>query len=396
MSDDIVRVRTKGRELTGWTSVQITAGITMAARSFTVGITFAWPQVKDVISGIQPDDPVEVWIGTDPVLTGFVFATPLSYGPDSLQVSITGRSRTADIVDCSPAAWLPGDLPQADSTAWASVRAVSPSGRVVSAASPKATQWKAQKVEQIAADLCGPYGIEVVAEVETGDPITLHAIDPGETVFDSINRLLTSAQLFATDDEAGRLVLTKPGASGNASGGLETGVNILTGSRQRDATEVFSDYVVTGQRSGSDEAFGAATLQVMASQKDEASTRFRLLELAPSGEMTLDLCQQIGAFESRRRRALLQSVSYTVVGWRDAQGKLWRPNTMVHVKDSFFGLDADLLIAEVQYSLSEQGSITTLNLAPVEAFESEPTAAEKAGDENSSASWLDEVKTPGA
>ena len=395
-SSDIVRVRTGGRELTGWTSVQITAGITMAARSFTVGITFAWPQVKDVITGIKTGDPVEVWIGDEPVLTGFVFSTPLSYGPESLQASISGRSRTADIVDCSPAAWLPGDVPQADSTAWTSVRAVSPAGTIISAASPKAAQWKNQKIEQIAADLCAPYGIEVVLQTETGDPVTMHAIDPGETAFDSIDRLLASGQLFAMDDEAGRLVITLPGAGGSAAGGLETGVNILTGSCQRDATGIFSDYVVTGQMAGSDAAFGASTLQVMASQKDELASRFRLLELAPSGEMTLDLCQQIGAFESRRRRALLQSATFTVVGWRDALGNLWRPNTMVHVKDSFFGIDADLLIAEVQYALSDQGRIATLNVAPIEAFAAEPTAKEKQeAASTSSASWVDEVKTPG-
>lgn len=394
--DDIVRVRTGRRELTGWTSVQITAGITMASRSFSVGITFAWPQVKDIITGVSVGDPVEVWIGDDPVLTGWVFSTPMSYGADSLQVSITGRSRTADIVDCAPAAWLPGEPPDSSSQAWTTVRSVAPAGTVVQATSPKAAQWKNQRIEQIAADLCAPYGVEVVVQTDTGDPITQHAIDPGETVFDSINRLLASGQLFATDDEAGRLVLTKPGAGGSASGGLETGVNILTGSCQRDGAGLFSDYVVTGQRSGSDTAFGATTLQVMASRKDDLASRFRLLEIAPPGEMTLDLCQQIGAFECRRRRALMQRVSYSVVGWRDAHGRLWRPNTLVHVRDTFFEIDADFLLAEVQYALSDQGSITTLNLAPIEAFEAEPTARQQQETAStSSGSWVDEVKTPG-
>ena len=139
-----------------------------------------------------------------------------------------------------------------------------PSGIIIAPANPQASQWKGQTIEQIAADLCGPYGIDVVRQVSTGSPVTQHAIDPGETVFDSINRLLANGQLFATDDAAGRLVLTSPGASGSAAGGLEMGVNILQGSIQRDATEVFSDYVVIGQRSGSDQAFGSASNQIMA------------------------------------------------------------------------------------------------------------------------------------
>ena len=394
-----VALRSNGRELTGWTSVSITAGMTMACRSFNVGITYAWPQARDVISAVRMGDPVEVWIGADPVLTGYIFSTPLSYSSDSLTVSISGRSRTADVVDCSPAAWLQREIPQTAAAQWSTARASAPAGQLISATSLKAAQWKNQRIEQIAADLCAPYGVEVVLQTSTGDPVTLHAIDPGETAFDSINRMLGVCQLFATDDPAGRLVITSPGAGGSAAGGLESGVNILTGSIQRDGSSLFSDYVVTGQRSGSDSAFGATTNQTIAAATDSRSSRFRLLALDQSGEATPDLCQRIANFEQRRRRALLQSVSYAVVGWRDARGRLWTPNTFVHVRDHFFDIDADLLLAEVSYSMSEQGCIATLNLAPVEAFEAEPTAAEKQKKQNSEgggeASWLDEVKTPG-
>lgn len=388
MSDRVI-LRTAGKELTGWTDVSITAGITMAARSFTVGITYQWPQSKDVISAVKLGDPVEVWIGDDPVVSGYIFATPMSYSSDSLQVSVSGRSRTADIVDCSPAAWLGRSVSATQTGQWSAARLVPPSGTIIAPVTPQASQWKSQTIEQIAADLCGPYGIDVVRQVSTGDPISQHAIDPGETVFDSINRLLANGQLFATDDAAGRLVLTSPGAGGNAAGGLEMGVNILQGSIQRDATEVFSDYVVIGQRSGSDQAFGSASNQIMASTTDPQTERFRLLALDQSGEMTQDTCRQIASFEQRRRRALLQGVSYTVVGWRDALGKLWTPNTMVHVRDSFFGIDDDLLLAEVQYQLSDQGSTATLNLAPLAAFEAAPTLSES---QTQTSSWLDEVQ----
>ena len=167
------------------------------------------------------------------------------------------------------------------------------------------------------------------------------------------------------------------------------GVNILQGSIQRDATEIFSDYVVIGQRSGSDQAFGSASNQIMASTTDPQTERFRLLALDQSGEMTQDTCRQIASFEQRRRRALLQGVSYTVVGWRDALGKLWTPNTMIHVRDNFFGIDDDLLLAEVQYQLSDQGSTATLNLALLAAFEAAPTLSES---QTQTSSWLDEVQ----
>lgn len=54
-----------------------------------------------------------------------------------------------------------------------------------------------------------------------------------------------------------------------------------------------------------------------------------------------------------------------------------------------FGIDDDLLLAEVQYQLSDQGSTATLNLAPLAAFEAAPTLSES---QTQTSSWLDEVQ----
>lgn len=383
---EIVTLRSNGVELRGWTSVSVSAGLTMAARAFNVGVTYPWPQAKSVISAIEIGDPVEVWIGSDPVISGYVFAVPISYSADSISVSISGRSKTADIVDCSPIAWSSDGAPSGSTVKWSTTRAVPVSGSLQKASAPLAVQWTNAKIEQIAADLCAPYGVEVSAQVDTGAPVTCHALDPGETVFESINRLLSLGQLFATDDAAGRLVLTEPGAGGNATGGLALGVNILSCSANRDGSDVFSSYVIEGQRSGSDEAYGVATSHIRAVAKDSKS-RFRMYMNAQSGSVTQSLCQRLANFEMRRRRALLQQVTYTVVGWRDAGGKLWRPNTFVRVKDSLLGIDARFLLAEVEYQLTDQGFVSVLNLAPIEAFMAAPKEAVD--------SWVNEVRTPG-
>ena len=355
---DVVSVCANGVDLKGWTDVSITAGVTMAARSFTVGITFAWPQAKDVLTAVNLGDRVEVKIGSETVLTGYIFSTSAAESP------------------------------------WANVGSVPAAGSVAQAQTPSVAQWKNKSIEQIAADICKPYGVEVVAETSTGDPISQHAIESGETCFESISRLLTVGQLFAMDDEAGRLVLTEPGAKGIASGGLELGVNILSGSVQRDATEVFSDYVVEGQHAGTDEIFAEDASHLSAEATDDETARYRLIVLPQSGAMTSDLCRQIAQFEQRRRRALLKSVSYEVVGWRDSSGQLWRPNTQVHVKDDFLGIDELLLLAEVTYSLSSSGMIARLNLAPIDAFKASPTAQEISDSQETGggSTWMDQVK----
>ena len=226
-----------------------------------------------------------------------------------------------------------------------------------------------------------------MTQTDTGDPIELHAIEPGETCFESISRLLKLGQLFVTDDEAGRLVFTKPGALGDAAGGLQLGVNILSADARRDASNIFSDYVVEGQRAGSDLAFGSAAAHIRAGATDVETKRHRMLALTESGSVTANLCRRLADFERRHRRALLGAVRYSVVGWRDAAGKLWRPNTLVHVRDSLLGIDRNLLLSEVVYSLSSRGQLAQLNLAPIEAFEAEPAEASS----SSSSSWVDNV-----
>lgn len=391
--NDEVSIRANGIDLKGWTDVSITAGITMAARTFSVGITFSWPQAKDVLTAVSLGDKVEVLIGSDTVLTGYIFSSPISYSGRSVTVSIAGRSKTADIIDCCPIASAITKPAASSGDSWAGAGAVPATGSQSTPETPAVSQWKDKSIEQIAADICQPYGIDVIAEASTGDPISLHAIENGETCFESISRLLTVGQLFAMDDEAGRLVLTEPGAAGLAAGGLELGVNILRGAMDRDATDLFSDYVVEGQRAGTDESFGADASHLNSEALDNESSRYRLIVLPQSGAMTSDLCRQIAQFEQRRRRALLKSVSYEVVGWRDSSGKLWRPNTQVHVRDSLLGIDELLLIAEVTYSLSSSGMLTRLNLAPIDAFKASPTAQQEAQaqDSGGGSSWMDQV-----
>lgn len=390
--NELITLRVNGVNYKGWEYVSITAGITIACRSFSFGATFPWSTKSDVLGTVKVGDRVEVLIGIDTVVTGYVTATPISYNAFGITVNVSGVSKTTDVIDCSPIAAAPDSVDTSGSAGWTATGSVPATGTLVTAEDPSASQWRNKKAEQIAADLCSPYGVEVVTEVDTGDPVTLHAIEPSETVFESISRLLTLGQLFLTDDEAGRLVFTEPGARGIVTGGLELGVNILSASADLDGSEVFSDYVVEGQHSGTDDAFGKDASHLISTAND-AESRFRMAVLPQSGEMSTDLCRRIAEFEKNRRRALMQSVTYTVVGWRDPAGRLWRPNTQVYVKDKLLGIDRLLLVAEVSYELSETGSFTTLSLAPIDAFKSAPTEAQKAAQsESGGASWLDDVK----
>ena len=78
-------------------------------------------------------------------------------------------------------------------------------------------------------------------------------------------------------------------------------------------------------------------------------------------------------------KANAETLSYTVQGWRQGDGKLWSVNSFVRVADSNFGIDKEYLIESVEFSKSSLGMTTKLGLTSPNAFvNTEAESAEKA------------------
>lgn len=342
MSDaNRVTLSVNGLDYAGWKEVRISAGIERQARDFSLGITWRWPGGGDRPRQIQQGDKAEVRIGGDLVLTGYVFATPIRYDSREITTTVSGRSLTADLVDCG--------------------------------ADNKPSQWRNQSVLRIVQALAQPFGVGVVSEVDADGTLADHTIQPGETVFESTDRLLRLSRLLCTDDASGRLVIARPGSAGRAADRLERGFNVLSADAQLDFSDVFSQYVCKGQRSGTDEAFGVDASEVEARLADTRIARHRVLVMQEHGQMTPDLARKRVAWEAENRVSKALAVAYTVQGWRQSNGALWQHNQIVRVVDPLIGLDRDMLIVEVEYSLSETaGTLAKLQVAPPDGFEAEP------------------------
>lgn len=333
-----VTLSVNGMDYSGWKNVSITASIERQCREFNVGVT--WELSGDVPIPIRQGDRAAVRIGADHVLTAYVFKTPISYDARQITRAIGGRSKTADLVDC--------------------------------AAINKPGQWRGQSIQTIVKALASTYSIEVVSQVPETSQITDHTIEPGETVFESIDRLLTLSRLLSTDDELGRLVIVSPGSAGRAVDRLELGQNVLTGAAELDFSGVFSEYRVIGQRKGTDDESGAAASEVASTVSDSRAPRYRVLQIHESGNLTPELAQARANWERGNRIGKALTLKYRVQGWRQSNGALWRVNLMVRVVDRALGIDRDMLISEVQYSLDEGGTTCSLSVAPAEAFLPEP------------------------
>ena len=340
-----VTLSVNGLDYRGWEKVSISAGIERQSRDFSLDVTWRWPG-QDTEIPVRQGARCEVRIGEDLVLTGWVFATPISYDATKVSRSIGGRSLTADLVDC--------------------------------AAINKPGQWRNQSVQQVVQALADSYDISVLSEVPETDKLIDHTIEPGETVFESIDRLLTLSRLLSTDDARGRLVIVKPGSAGRAVDRLELGKNILTGSGALDFSGVFSDYEVVGQRAGTDTVHGEGASEVQASVSDPRAARKRVLLIHESGQLSPELASARANWERGNRIGKALSLQYKVQGWRQSNGELWRPNMLVRVVDPLIGIDRDMLISEIEYLLDDSGTTAAMTVAPPDAFEPEPKDPHKA------------------
>lgn len=381
---NVVRLLVNGSEYGGWKSVRISAGIERQARDFELEVTDRWPGQSEIPRSIQPGDPCQVFIGDDLIMTGYVDATPIRYDGKSVSVGVKGRSKTADLVDCCPIESGKSTAASSGGGQWKDV--IGPDGKKPNVVKPAATavnQWRHQKMEVIAAGLAAPYGVRVIAEVDTGKVIPDHQVQIGETVFESIDRMMRLRHVLSTDNEKGDLVFIDVGSAGMAGTALELGKNLLSGSTELDYKGVFSTYICKGQRSGNDDQYGADVAEEEGEAEETNSTtvtgetatatdarakRRRVLVIKQSGQADGGTCQDRADYERAHRAAKALQTNYTVAGWRQEDGRLWLPNMMVRVRDALIGFDTDMVIAEISWLLDSQGLRTEIKVGPPDGY----------------------------
>ena len=387
LPENQVRLVVGGQEFGGWKKIRIEAGIERQARSFELEVTDRWPGPTSAATAdtappvwrrIRPFDACQVLIGNDLVLTGYVDATPIQYDGKRVSVTVKGRSRTCDLVDCCPPD--SGRAAPAGNGLWADVKGKDgKTGTVVKPAAANTNVWRNAKLETIAAALAAPYDVRVISETDTGLAIPLHQVQVGETVFQSIDRMMRLRQVLSSDNEQGDLVIISLGSAGRADNAIESGVNILAGSAKLDYKGVYSEYIVKGQRPGTADQYGADVSEQEGRVKDsEALTvlgasaqggnarpqRRRLLTIKQRGAADSGTCYERAQYERSHRLAQAVQVNYTVAGWRQASGALWRPNLLVPVRDRVIGFDTDMLICECTWQMDETGLRTEIHAGP--------------------------------
>lgn len=336
-----IRLIVNGIAYGGWKRASVSGGLDELAGTFDLGVSEVWPG-NDAAREIAAGDECRVEIAGETVITGYVDAAGPNYDATSHGYSVRGRDKTADLVDCA-----------------------APVGK---------GEWRNATFEQIARDLCAPFGIEVVVHGSTGAPFPTFAREPGETNHATLERAADLRGLRLTTDGLGRLVV---GVEAAAAAGvrLVEGENLLSASKMTDESQRFSQYTVLGQQAGNDDNWGKAASQVKAIAKDAGVRRFRPLEIVAEDQGDSAALQRRADWEASTRAARALTVNARMQGWTYGAGKPWRKNMRVPVYAPALRLDRELLVSAVNFTADEGGSFTDLTLMPPEAFTAKPVTA---------------------
>lgn len=332
MTDALLTVN--GRIYDGWTDVRIRRGIDQISGAFALTVSERRPSSTSA-RPIKRGDKCSVAVEGTTLITGYVDDVLVQYDSRQHSLQIIGRDATGDLVDCS-AMNLPG-------------------------------RWENRNLVQIAQALCKPFGIKVCAEVGTGDNFRAFALQPGETVFEAIERMCRLRGVLPVSNGLGALLITRAGSS-KVPVRLVQGENILAAAGQLSWRQRHSFYVVKGQDSGFDQSTPEQNSGPKGEATDPGVTRYRPLMIVSENPANSAQLKERALWEASVRRGRSAVARITVQGWQHVKG-LWQPNQLVGVTSEWLQLEGDLLIYAVTMIKDGDGTRTDLEVCSPSAFE---------------------------
>ncbi|EGM7825841.1 phage baseplate assembly protein [Escherichia coli] len=335
-----VTLRTDGRLFTGWTSVSVTRSIESVAGYFELGVNV--PPGTD-LSGLAPGKAFTLEIDRQIVCTGYIDSRRRQMTADSMKITVAGRDKTADLIDC--------------------------------AAVYRGGQWKKRTLEQIARDLCAPYGVTVrweLSDKESAASFPSFTLDHSETVYEALVRASRARGVLMTSNAAGELVFSR--AASAVTDELILGKNLLTVDFDEDFRDRFSEYIVKGYARANGADGDDIDAESIVSRKGTATdsdvTRYRPIIIIADSKITAKDAQARALREQRRRLAKSITFEAEIDGWTRRDGQLWMPNLLVTIDASKYAIKTtELLVSKVNLILNDQDGLKTrVSLAPREGF----------------------------
>lgn len=278
--------------------------------------------------GFKKGDIAQIKIDNKLYLTGRLDLVRTSLGDNGLKITLVGRSKSAQLVDCS-APFEPGELLNQDAL-------------------------------QIARRLCEPFGIEVKSSLASfGEKFPVWSINTGESVWSNLQRLAWQRGLLFRDSPDGSIVIdTLKRVESETS--LQLGKNILTFDHEDSLLNRFSEYTILGQSKDD--------FHMKETAYDSEIGFYRPKVLISPLSTSRDQLRSNVAYEKQLRKQRGEDLTVLVGGWEDGES-FFNINTLIKTNIPIISLNDQMLISGVRLKQSQsQGLSAELELEEKDSF----------------------------
>lgn len=337
-----IELRVNGVSYIGWKSIKVSQSLDQLCGSFAFGASEEFPG-KPENWQIYMGDTCKVLVNGKVLSTGYIEDIPIDYDDTTHDIQFNGREITCDLVDCT----------YEDEN--------------------NKGNWLKQTVSKLIQNLCLPFDIPISIDSSVSSDLNTQlskfTVGQGDPIIESLLKLCKHKAVLPISYGDGRLTLTRAGTN-KSFDSIEFGVNAKRASLNQSDRDRFSNYTVKGQ--DNEDSFKSLLniTQPHGTATDERVRRYRPYTMIAEGEVNSADCFKLARYEARNRAGRSRSITYTIPGWVQSDGSLWKINSMTRVKDSFAHIDETLLISGITYSIDDtEGEIVSITLTKKEAYE---------------------------
>lgn len=316
-----------GKVFVGWSSVEVTHDIAALCSSFTIGIAPSGKVHDDFYQGA----PVELGMGKQPILTGYIDSTSEEVTANSHSLRVEGRDKASDLVDCDVY-----ELP---------------------------TEYKGVSYADICAKVCRQFGLNFESAAELDFKPRVYKFEPSLTAAETLIKIGRRAGVYFRSKSDGSIrAVSQTGFTENPTL-LEEGTNLLSIKRTLNQARLYSRYIVLCQAFGKGSWGKGAKTNIIRTAVDEKVERYRPKVFSSASAESAAEAEDFAKWQRCQGRTKGFRVTLGVQGWLDSTGRPWVPGQLVRVRSTKLSLDEQLLTARVSLRFGiSVGSVTSMEL----------------------------------
>lgn len=346
-------------------SINISRSLETIANQFT--ITLSLESIAKL--PFKLGDSVSIYFDKTPLITGYVEVLSATYSTNTHYATISGRDKTADIIDSSI------ETP------------VSITGSI-SLVDLIKNILESNNINDI--DVKSNVDIDLFT---ANDQVT---VDNGDSIFNIIDEYCLKRQVIATTSGAGDILLTRVDQNGESyttklvhrsnavsnsvigRSGLSSLVNktsennIISATYTLSTVNKFSKYVVKTQDILKELNLPSIDrLNKTAIKEDNTARGGRTMVIPSDNTRDLETAQNRANWELSANKSKEAVYQCQVAGFIPEKDKVWTPNTLIKVEDERHSIDDYMIIknVDIMYSL-DSGSLTNLELIKKDSYQS--------------------------